>query len=478
MSSGEHHQVAAMSESEGPESLRTSHANEGPTAETETTTSDASFTAPLKQADRDYDELRVNGPPEIFDPTIRSVPSPAVLQPSPIRSKPLQLASSDDIEAAPPLDALPTVRPETDDKTSAVHQTSVAPTKAPYASPGAAREPSLTPSGPPATHSHSSAVASPPSLEPSSPRARISKVSSPHALLSLDAVWREPLILPPLRDRRNSTISRDRPFERPNAKAAATENREARIDRRNSTAASQSHRDPHVNAGAGLFTTESAAQSTDREARTLQDSSKANTIQDRKDTYLGPKSSSPVPPMGKQDHRSLSQTPSTPKPSRAALPKDTGAESAPLAPFSLWEYLKEEVMATDVESTQEMRWDRVSNFMAVPWQCEKVSDDVLLNMTLQSLALRFLIEALLLCSCACFADDSLWLRHLLGLLSIHLHHLASAVCCRRNIMVSQLSAQRHKPFVDASCVLTFFAQVRHHQDCIDRCQLLHPQPGD
>lgn len=48
-------------------------------------------------------------------------------------------------------------------------------------------------------------------------------------------------------------------------------------------------------------------------------------------------------------------------------------EAAALAPFSLWEYLKEEVLATDFDSTQEMKWERVTNFIAVPWWIEKVS---------------------------------------------------------------------------------------------------------
>ncbi|PWN17893.1 DUF747-domain-containing protein [Microstroma glucosiphilum] len=107
--------------------------------------------------------------------------------------------------------------------------------------------------------------------------------------------------------------------------------------------------------------------------------------------------------MARQDHRPSSQTPSTPKSSRATLPKDGGTDSAHLAPFSLWEYLKEEVLATDVDSTQEMRWDRVSNFMAVPWQCEKMIlfgfviclDSFLYTFTI--LPLRFAVAATLWC---------------------------------------------------------------------------------
>ncbi|CAD6887275.1 unnamed protein product [Tilletia caries] len=41
------------------------------------------------------------------------------------------------------------------------------------------------------------------------------------------------------------------------------------------------------------------------------------------------------------------------------------------APFSLWDYLRDEVLATDFDSTQEIKWERVSNFMAVPFAVEK-----------------------------------------------------------------------------------------------------------
>lgn len=41
-------------------------------------------------------------------------------------------------------------------------------------------------------------------------------------------------------------------------------------------------------------------------------------------------------------------------------------------PFSLWDYLQEEVLATDFDSTQEMKWERVTNFMAIPFWMEKV----------------------------------------------------------------------------------------------------------
>lgn len=49
---------------------------------------------------------------------------------------------------------------------------------------------------------------------------------------------------------------------------------------------------------------------------------------------------------------------------------DQLADAAP--PFSLWDYLKEEVMATNFDSTQELKWERVTNFIAIPFWMEKI----------------------------------------------------------------------------------------------------------
>lgn len=43
------------------------------------------------------------------------------------------------------------------------------------------------------------------------------------------------------------------------------------------------------------------------------------------------------------------------------------------APFSIWDYLREELLATDFDSHQELKWERVSNFLNVPMAIEKVS---------------------------------------------------------------------------------------------------------
>lgn len=47
-------------------------------------------------------------------------------------------------------------------------------------------------------------------------------------------------------------------------------------------------------------------------------------------------------------------------------------------PFSLWDYLREELLATDFDSHQEQKWERVSNFLSMPVAMEKVRPTVLL----------------------------------------------------------------------------------------------------
>ena len=42
-------------------------------------------------------------------------------------------------------------------------------------------------------------------------------------------------------------------------------------------------------------------------------------------------------------------------------------------PFSIWDYLQEELLATDFDSHQEMKWERVSNFLNIPYAIEKVT---------------------------------------------------------------------------------------------------------
>ena len=48
-------------------------------------------------------------------------------------------------------------------------------------------------------------------------------------------------------------------------------------------------------------------------------------------------------------------------------------------PFSLWDYLREELLATDFDSHQELKWERVSNFLSMPWAMEKVCDSCFIS---------------------------------------------------------------------------------------------------
>lgn len=59
-----------------------------------------------------------------------------------------------------------------------------------------------------------------------------------------------------------------------------------------------------------------------------------------------------------------------PTPEMLSAQLDQLADAAP--PLSLWDYLKEEVMATDFDSTQELKWERVTNFIAIPFWMEKI----------------------------------------------------------------------------------------------------------
>ncbi|KAN0065053.1 hypothetical protein ACQY0O_001548 [Thecaphora frezii] len=54
------------------------------------------------------------------------------------------------------------------------------------------------------------------------------------------------------------------------------------------------------------------------------------------------------------------------------LPSKLDSQAEVKAPFSLWDYLQEEVLATDFDSTQELKWERVTNFIAIPFWMEKI----------------------------------------------------------------------------------------------------------
>lgn len=88
-------------------------------------------------------------------------------------------------------------------------------------------------------------------------------------------------------------------------------------------------------------------------------------------------SSPPLSPAEiKQTYASLPSSPAITSFSPAPTPfhkEETAQTQQPSPPpFSLWEYLREELLATDFDSHQELKWERVSNFLGVPIAVEKV----------------------------------------------------------------------------------------------------------
>jgi len=53
--------------------------------------------------------------------------------------------------------------------------------------------------------------------------------------------------------------------------------------------------------------------------------------------------------------------------------------------LSLWEYLKDELTASDFDTLQELKRERVTNFLAIPFAIEKVT--VILNVHLRCVAI-------------------------------------------------------------------------------------------
>ncbi|KAI0779867.1 eukaryotic membrane protein family-domain-containing protein [Fomes fomentarius] len=84
----------------------------------------------------------------------------------------------------------------------------------------------------------------------------------------------------------------------------------------------------------------------------------------------------PRPPLA---YASLPPTPISPSPPlepaspiSPSLPSFPNLDMAYEPPFSLWDYLREELLATDFDSHQELKWERVSNFLSMPIAMEKI----------------------------------------------------------------------------------------------------------
>lgn len=70
---------------------------------------------------------------------------------------------------------------------------------------------------------------------------------------------------------------------------------------------------------------------------------------------------------------SLTPVPSASKPPPDSYGSEYSHSSPQHEPFSLWDYLREELLATDLDSHQELKWERVSNFLSIPLAMEKAS---------------------------------------------------------------------------------------------------------
>lgn len=115
-------------------------------------------------------------------------------------------------------------------------------------------------------------------------------------------------------------------------------------------------------------------------------------------------------------YASLPPTPisSSPPPPHSFL-QEVLHSTPSLPPFSLWDYLREELLATDFDSHQELKWERVSNFLAIPVAMEKVIVNSLGPPQVQ-------------CSYMFITDHGLWLCSLPRLLPLHVHHTSYSLC--------------------------------------------------
>jgi hypothetical protein len=83
----------------------------------------------------------------------------------------------------------------------------------------------------------------------------------------------------------------------------------------------------------------------------------------------------PPTPIVPSTPRSYTPPPISPAPLPPPAPRLSRSSSfsqTTALPFSLWDYVREELLATDFDSHQELKWDRVSNFLNIPLAIEKV----------------------------------------------------------------------------------------------------------
>lgn len=98
-------------------------------------------------------------------------------------------------------------------------------------------------------------------------------------------------------------------------------------------------------------------------------------------------------------YSSLPPTPicASPPPTAPFSPGGSSSFIVSQPPFSLWDYLQEELLATDFDSHQEMKWERVSNFLNVPVAVEKVRSFMSLIRTLPLIVTKIIGFGFILC---------------------------------------------------------------------------------
>lgn len=61
--------------------------------------------------------------------------------------------------------------------------------------------------------------------------------------------------------------------------------------------------------------------------------------------------------------------------SKCAEPIPSASNASSATPFfTLWDYLKDELLASDFDALQELKRERVTNFLGIPWAIEKVRE--------------------------------------------------------------------------------------------------------
>lgn len=136
-------------------------------------------------------------------------------------------------------------------------------------------------------------------------------------------------------------------------------------------------------------------------------------------------------------------------------PQNAPRETSPGPPFSLWDYLREELLATDFDSHQELKWERVSNFLGMPYALEKVR----------------LIFASFVLKPHDLKDFPLWIYPMLRFIPVYIHNIAYSLhpCTRSS------SGQHSDTQVNPT---TAFSEGRHFKSSASNNIHYYPLPSD